>query len=250
MARRKFELLIADIRRHLAAPAGTDRYNNLWQTTWNLRRFDEEVVRSPEKARLLIELARVARATTGPGCAVAEEKILLFMEDVVRDCGDQFVEAGGKCLPDRQALDSLAPELRTVAQIVAELTDYALDCLHHAARPRDAFAGARRGLALNILSAGETVWERPEALEFACQALRRHRSQEVRGAINFLADYFAARPDLAMPDDIADELLAVAENATSRSTAVGALDLLVKTLVISEWEASDRISAWKDKHYR
>jgi len=82
----------------------------------------------------------------------------------------------------------------------------------------------------------------------ARQALRR--SQTVRGAIIFLEDYFKAREGMEVPDDIHTSLLTVAETTDSRSTATGALNVLVETGEISDMEALDRLDDWKDKHHR
>jgi hypothetical protein len=196
--------------------------------------------------RLFVARAGGARAATGPGCAVAEEEILKRMEAVMRLCSERLADAG----VNLRSPDALVPALRPYAQVSAELQAYALECFQFAARPRDAFAGARRGLALNIVGAGAAALDSSPALELVRQALRRGRPQEVRGAINFLEDYFTKREDELVPDDIVDGLLAVAEKTKSESTAVGALNVLVVARQISEWEASDRISDWKDRHYR
>ena len=134
--------------------------------------------------------------------------------------------------------------------VVAELRDYALECLRFNARPRDAFAGARRGQSFEILGIAGRLFDLPEALDMARQALRRSRSQTVRGAIIFLEDYFKAREGMEVPDDIHTALLTVAETTDSRSTATGALNVLVETGEISDMEALDRLYDWKDKHHR
>jgi len=153
-------------------------------------------------------------------------------------------------IPDLAAADALIPDLRRSILIVAELRDYALECLRFNARPRDAFAGARRGQSFEILGIAGRLFDLPEALDMARQALRRSRSQTVRGAIIFLEDYFKAREGMEVPDDIHTALLTVAETTDSRSTATGALNVLVETGEISDMEALDRLDDWKDKHYR
>ncbi|MBM3858112.1 MAG: hypothetical protein FJ395_00505 [Verrucomicrobia bacterium] len=245
MRRRKFELLIADIRRHLLSPPTHERYENLSQSSWDLRNFNDQVASDVGKARELIAVAHTARLAAGPGCAVAEEALLRCLEKVVSDCGKQIVGEDLAPLPNRQALADVEADQRPFAEVVGEVADYALDCLHFQPRPRDAFAGARRGLAFNILGQVSQICELPIAMDRACEALRLVRPKEVHGAINFLHDFFDARPDDPLSDDLAEALLHVVEKTKSRSTAVGALHLLVKTLVISEWEASDRIREWK-----
>jgi hypothetical protein len=153
-------------------------------------------------------------------------------------------------IPDLAAADALIPDLRRSIFIVAELRDYALECLRFKARPRDAFAGARRGESFQILGIAGRLLDLPEALDMARQALRRSRHQTVRGAIIFLEDYFQAREGMEVPDDIHTALLTVAKTTDSRSTATGALNVLVETGEISDLEALDRLDDWKEEHYR
>jgi hypothetical protein len=91
-------------------------------------------------------------------------------------------------IPDLAAADALIPYLRRSILIVAELRDYALECLRFNARPHDAFAGARRGQSLEILGIAGRLFDLPEALDMARQALPRSRSQTVRGS-----DYLSRR---------------------------------------------------------
>ena len=86
-------------------------------------------------------------------------------------------EAGVPRIPDLAAADALILDLRRSILIVAELRDYALECLRFNARPRDAFAGARRGQSFEILGIAGRLFDLPEALDMARQALRRSRSQ-------------------------------------------------------------------------
>ena len=248
--RRKYELLIADLRRQFAAPSTPGRYDNLWQMTWNLKRFHGQLAGDVGKVRQLIAVARIARTTAGPGSATAEEAIMKCMEDIVRECRDPIEEVGALRVSDEPAVTAPAPELRPTARVVTELSQYALECFQFTARPRDVFAGARRGLAFNILGAASRMCAAPASLELAHQALRQNRSQEVRGAINFLGDYFKARAEMPVPEDIVEGLLVVAEKSNSRSTATGALNVLVETGQISELEACDRIADWKAEHDR
>jgi hypothetical protein len=52
-----------------------------------------------------------------------------------------------------------------------------------------------------------------------------------------------------VPDDeLVEALLGVAERTRSRSIAVGALNFLVETGAISEFQALDRMDAWKERN--
>jgi hypothetical protein len=213
-----------------------------------LPKFDDEIAGDAGKAALLLEAARAVRESTGAGRGMAEEKIMRCIEAVARIARGRLEDAGVRSIPDRQTIDALDASVRQSGHIVGLLCDYALDCLRHKAVARDQNAGLRRGLAFQILAAATGCFDPSETLDFARQALRRNRSQEVRGAIVFLEDYFKAHADTPMPDDIVNSLLTVAEKTDSRSTATGALNVLVETGDISDWEALDRISDWKEKH--
>lgn len=247
---RKFQLLIAVIRDALADVARDNRYGDLFRATWELMRFEREIARDIGKVRELIGVARAIRNATGPGRSVAEQRVMDSLKGIAWTCCSVLERADVPRLPDLAAADALIPDLRRPILIIAELCDYALECLRFNARPRDAFAGARREQSFEILGIAGRLFDLPEALDMARQALRRSRSQTVRGAIVFLEDYFKAREGMEVPDDIHTALLSVAEMTDRRSTATGALNVLVETGEISDMEALDRLDDWKDKHNR
>ena len=247
---RKFQLLIADIRDALADVARQNRCGDLFQATWALMRFEGELARDMGKLRELLAVARAIRNATGPGRSVAERKIMDSLKAIAWTCSSVLEAADVPRISDLAAADRLIPRLRRSLLIVAELRDYALECLRFNARPRDAFAGARREQSFEILGIAGRLFDLPEALDMARQALRRSRSQTVRGAIMFLEDYFKARAGMDVPADIHTALLTVAETTDSRSTATGALNVLVETGEISDLQALDRLDDWKDRHYR
>jgi len=247
---RKFQLLIADIRDALSDVARESRYGDLFHATWQLVRFEDELAGDIGKVRELIAVARAIRNATGPGRSVAEQKIMDTLKGIAWTCSGVLEQAGVPRIPDLAAADALIPDLRRSMLVVAELRDYALECLRFNARPRDAFAGARRGQSFEILGIAGHLFDLPEALDMARQALRRSRSQTVCGAIIFLEDYFKARVGMEVPHDIHAALLTVTETTDSRSTATGALNVLVETGEISDLEALDRLDDWKDKHCR
>ena len=247
---RKFQLLIADIRDALADVARENRYADLFHVTRELVRFEDELARDIGEVRELLAVARAIRNATGPGRSVAEQKIMDTLKSIAWICYSVLEKANVPRIPDLAPADALIPRLRRSVLIVAELRDYALECLRFNARPRDAFAGARRGESFEILGIAGRLFDLLEALDMARQALRRSRSQTVRGGIIFLEDYFKAREGMEVPDDIHAALLAVAQTTDSRSTATGALNVLVETGEISDMEALDRLDDWKDRHYR
>ncbi len=69
------------------------------------------------------------------------------------------------------------------------------------------------------------------------------------GALVFLERYLVAREDEPVPKAIRAEILAVATKSTSREIAVTALNVLVETGDIDEFEALERLDRWKTKNY-
>jgi len=91
------------------------------------------------------------------------------------------------------------------------------------------------------------VVDLPEVVTLARKSLKKAKSIESRQAADFLNKYFKER-GLAQDDPIVDELLSLAAATDSRSTVFSALDVLVETGTISEFEAIDLMDDWKSKH--
>jgi len=174
--RRKFQLLIADIRDALADVARENRYGDLFHATWELVRFEDELAGDIGKVRELIAVGRAIRDATGPGRSVAEQKIIDTLKGIAWTCCSVLEEAGVPRIPDLAAADALIPDLRRSILIVAELRDYALECLRFNARPRDAFAGARRGQSFEILGIAQPQPDGPRS-----DYLSRRLLQSARG---------------------------------------------------------------------
>jgi hypothetical protein len=126
--------------------------------------------------------------------------------------------------------------------------------------PWNAFVSTRGHTTLLPVQDADNL-SRSSALPVACLIFRRRwtwpakhcpaaAARRCAGAIIFLEDYFKAREAMEVPDDIRTALLTVAETTDSRSTATGALNVLVETGEISDMEALDRLDDWKDKHHR
>ena len=92
--RRKFQLLIADIRDALADVARENRYGDLFHATWELVRFEDELAGDIGKVRELIAVARAIRDATGPGRSVAEQKIIDTLKGIAWTCCSVLEEAG------------------------------------------------------------------------------------------------------------------------------------------------------------
>jgi len=244
--RRKFELLVGDLKRVLADPGVDDRYGVLFGLGLDVLRFVDELCRAPGKAALLIDVARAAREARGPGRDCGEEKLMQALDYVVHTCCDAFDAAGFDLFLPFPACDGCPENLGIPCGIMRDICAYALDCFTFR-KARDQFAGTRRSCAFQILGSASWVFDIPEAIPPVLTALQRNRRWEVRGAISFLEEYFRAREGMSAPAEVVDGLFSVVERTDNRSNATGALNVLVKAGHISEFEALDRLDDWKDR---
>ena len=137
-------------------------------------------------------------------------------------------------------------EFRPLLQALHGLHDFALGCFEFK-RPRDSFGGTRRGLAFEILGHVGRVVDLPEVVAMARLSLKKEKSVEAAQAAEFLQQYFTDRC-LSRDDKMVGELLTLAETTDSRSTAFSALNALVETGTICEFEALDRLDDWKSRN--
>jgi len=179
------------------------------------------------------------------GRQVEEERFLENLSFLAHSCGRILREAEFARSPAFPTADEAPPELEQPLGVLRELRDFALSCFEFK-RPHDSFGGRRRALAFEILGKVGLVVDLPEAMHMARKALKKAQSVESRQAAEFLHVYFAER-DLSPNDELIDELLSLAERTNSRSTAFVALNTLVETGTISEFEALDRMDDWKSK---
>lgn len=87
----------------------------------------------------------------------------------------------------------------------------------------------------------------PKAVRVDRSIARSADGNDCYGALEFLKTRFEQRredPD----DELVEASLGVAKRTRSRSIAVGALNFLVETGVISGWEALGRIDEWKERN--
>ena len=247
---RGFAKQIAALQQALAEPAMEGRSWRLHGAVSQLFFADEGLPDDLGKVQEVLGVARAFRETPGPGLAHAEETLFLGLENEVRRwCQGLTDDDGLEPFLDLHAVEQVADDFRLGAAILAELCAFALETLGYAARPRDSSAGVRRAGAFGILGEAAELCDVSEALEPAREALRRNRRQEVAGALVFLEKYYVAREDERVPKAIKAEILAVATKTTSRAIAVTALNVLVETGDIGEFEAFDRLDRWKAKHF-
>jgi hypothetical protein len=242
--RYKFELLLKDLWKALNRP-NPDR-SDLPLAAWGLTRFCGELARDVAKTRQVLDFVRALRSSDALGRQVAEDRLLVDLMVLAEYCGAALEEPGFSRLPGIQAATGAPARTQPVLEVLRELHDFALDCFQFR-RPHDAFGGRRRALAFDILARISRVVDLPTVVQLAQQALRKANSVEARQAAEFLEEYFSER-DLQPDDTLENDLLSLAEQTDSRSTAYRALNVLVETGAIDEFEALDRFEEWKNKH--
>ena len=242
--RRKFELLMNDFWQALENPAKA--VSDLRVAAWGLMQFTRELVPDAVKVRQVLEFVRALRSSDAPGRQVAEEQLMEDLSYLARQCGTVLKDAECPRLTGFASATAAPPKLQPVLEVLRELHGFALSCFEFK-RPRDSFGGTRRALAFEILGRVGLAADLPEVVCMARKALKKAQSVEARQAAEFLQGYFSERC-LSPDDEMIEELLSLAEATDSRSIAFNALNALVETGVISEFEALDRMDNWKDKH--
>ena len=79
--------------------------------------------------------------------------------------------------------------------------------------------------------------------------LKIGRGNSLMGAFRFCEVYYETCPD-GVPEDMEKLLLRLVLKTDSRGLAVGALNVLVESGNISDFEAADHIDDWKQRNYR
>jgi hypothetical protein len=167
------------------------------------------------------------------------------LSSVARTTAGWLDESMCQRIPTFDLIEAASGEFQPRLQVLQDLHDFAWACFTFK-RPRDSFGGKRRGLAYGILGHVSRMADLPEVVTMARQSLKKANSVESRQVADFLKQYFTARSIL--PDaTIIAELMSLAATADSRSTVIGALDALVETGAISEWEAISQMDDWKSK---
>ena len=130
-------------------------------------------------------------------------------------------------------------------QIAESLIDFAKK-IHGIKLDRDAFSGKRRGYSIHILGSLSDYFEVPEFMELCSKSIRSKSKNEFLDSIECLKDYCKERDETP-----SEELVRVIdrriEKTKHKSEAVGGLNLLVVTDLISEFEALSRLDEWKER---
>ena len=245
--RTKLEDVLADIKEYAGDETLPDRDILLIQAAGRVWDFAEELMNSPAAMESLLATVRVLRESAGPAKCSAEEELMNRLQRIGWECVGWLEESGlTPATGGTGGLQSSDPQLQPLCVVVTLLVQFARECFRYS-RPHDNFGGKRRTLAFEILGTVVGVLELPDIVELARQTIKKGRADAL-GAIGFLEAYFGARKQ--RPDeDLENALLAYSKRATRRGLAAGALNVLVKTGAIDEFEACDRIDDWKNEHW-
>jgi len=112
---------------------------------------------------------------------------------------------------------------------------------------RDAFAGKRRGYAIQILESLSNYFEVPEFMELCSKSIRSKSKNEFLDSVECLKDYCIVRGEVPSEDiiEIIDKRI---EKTKNRVEATHGLNFLVETGLISELEALFRLDEWKERN--
>jgi hypothetical protein len=245
--RTNLEDVMADIKKFARDETLPNRDILLPRAVGELWRFARELMMSPMAVKSLLETVRVVRKSSGPGKCTAEEELLNQLQRIGWNCVGWLKESGLIPAPHGTvSLQASDPELQPLCDVVILLVEFARECFAYS-RPHDNFGGKRRSLTFEILGTVGDIVELPDVVELARQTIKKGRT-DAQGATTFLEVYFRARKE--SPDaDMETALLGFAKRTKSRGLAVGALNVLVETGAIHEWEACDRIDDWKTEHW-
>ena len=171
--RRKFELLVADLKKVLADPSVDDRYGVLYGLAIDVVSFIDELCADPEKTAMLLDVLRAAREARGPGRDCGEEQLMRALDYVAHICCDAFDAAGFASFLPFPTCDGCPEELDVPCRVIRDVCAYALECFTFK-KARDQFAGTRRAGAFQILGSAGWVFDIPEAIPLALGALKRN----------------------------------------------------------------------------
>ncbi len=242
--RTKFELLMQDLWQALEHPSKD--LSIMGTAIYGVRRFLPELVRESPKVRQLLVFVQALRCSAAPNRQVQEEQLMEILSSVAWNTAGWLGDDRCQRVAGLERIGAAPEEFQPRLQVLRDLYDFALACFAYK-RPRDNFGGKRRGLAYEILGHVGKMADLPEVVTMARQSLKKAQSVESRQAADFLKQYFTER-DIRQDETVIAELLTLADRADSRSTVFGALDALVETGVIDEFEAMSRMSDWKNKH--
>lgn len=244
---RKIASWLRDVEKAFKHPVESIDESALPWLGWSFGSISKQLVTQPELTRELLRLLHIVRNASGAGRVVFERRVLESLVFLVSEICSMMYDAPLFPKPLTTKPDDIPPDGRAGFAVLQMLCLFAMDCFRFS-RPRDGFSGERRGLAFELMANASAVIEPPdEFFDDLKKALNKARDQEVIGAILFCEKYYARIGDV--PEDVMQLLFGVVEKTKSRGIASGALNTLVESGDISEFEALDRIDDWKERNY-
>lgn len=133
-------------------------------------------------------------------------------------------------------------------QIAESLINFAKE-MYEIKLDRDAFAGKRRGYAIQILESLSNYFEVPEFIELCSKSLKSKSKNEFLDAVECLKDYCKEKREVPS-EDIIELIDKRIEKTKNRVEATSGLNLQVEIGLISEFEALSRLDDWKEENGR
>jgi len=201
---------------------------------------------SLDNTKQFIDLEKEIRNTSFAGRNIAEQRLLDLLSRRIFDCV--------QILQDIPILSSIkeiehinaSDDNYELYLIIRETTNFAFEIFQFK-RPRDSFGGKRRAAAFEILTEVSRIIDLPEAVELAMERLKMRGEKEIYSALEFIEKYHLYRK-MALGKKLIDKIQSLAKRTKFRYVAVSALDVLVKTDVISECEALYQLDEWKENN--
>lgn len=224
------------------------RRDQLVDSAYQITRFRDQLLVDPDKLAQLIETIGLLRASSGPGTVITEKYLIRELSCLMYDCVSRLLQKPADADAEAFNEEESVPDHEVVYRAVLEhLVAFARDSLSFK-RPRDSFGRQRRAEAFSLLTQACKVLDFPDIFDLSQQMLTDKKSgREVGSALEFLEVYFSY-----IDEPISDELEALLKEFVSRtgyrSSAAGALKILVITNCISELGALNRIDDWKEAH--
>lgn len=199
-----------------------------------------------ESLENLFELEKKLMNSKGPHKQLIEENILQSLSRSTLYCAPEQHDNEYLTL-NAELIERATDDKEKQKYIMAlKLVSFASEIFKFK-KARDNFNNKRKSLSLGILGNICNYYNVPEALELCLLSLKSKKKTLILAALEFQENYCRNR-EVPLRSEIIEILDRIIIQTKDRSVAVGALDLLVKTGNISEFEALSRIDEWKEKN--